>query len=317
MILPFFDGILSLKKIPMTWFLIFLNILVGLLCFSDQNLSVNNFFKDKYFVETQVSFYKNYILKNDSLFNDNKISYANRIHEMSPLHKIQFSALAFMDESFRGYLARRPKSLDPVAVDYILSRYKKIEKKITTSYEFYLGLQTFDWYWVSLFSYQFMHGGWFHLFSNMLILLFIGGFLELRQGGFNLFILYLLSGLGAGFLFLSFNENSLTPLVGASGSISGILSYVCLVYWKQPIRYLWIVGFNKWSFGFVWLPAWIALVFWLMQDIAGMMANLSEMGGVSFTAHVGGHLIGLFLASVFILNSYLKSATYRTAEIAY
>ena len=290
----------------MTWLLILINIVVGLLFFTDQQLSVNGFFRDKYFVDSQVSLYKNFVLSHQENYSLDKVSYAHRINDLTPRHKIQFSALAFMDENFRNYLATKPNSLDSVAVGYLLKKYNKIEKTITDSFEFYLGLQTYDWYWVSLFSYQFMHGGWFHLFSNMLILLIVGGFLEARQGGFRLFVLYLLSGLGAGLLFLKFNTNSLTPLVGASGSISGVLSFVCLMYWGKPIKYFWLVGFNKWTYGFVWLPAWITLVFWLMQDFAGMMANLSEMGGISFTAHIGGHLVGLTCALLILSFQYSK-----------
>ena len=306
MILPFFDGLLNFKKAPITWLLIFINVFFGVLFFADHQLSVNKFFKDKYFVDSQVSIYKNFILTHKDTYSLEKISYAQRINDLTPRHKIQFSALAFMDENFRSFIASKPENLDSVALEYLINKYNRIEKTITDSFEFYFGLQTFDWYWVSLFSYQFMHGGWFHLFSNMLILLIVGGFLEARQGGFRLFILYLLSGLGAGLLFLKFNTNSLTPLVGASGSISGILSFVCLMYWDKPIKYFWLVGFNKWTYGFVWLPAWITLVFWLMQDFAGMMANLSEMGGISFTAHIGGHIVGLSCALIILAFQYSK-----------
>lgn len=309
MILPFFDGLLGFKKAPITWLLILLNVIVGLFFFADHQLSVNEFFKDKYFVESQVSLYKRFINDNKSQYDKDLVSYAHRINDLTPRHRIQFSALGFMDEDFRNYLMRRPVGVDLVAVDYILNKYQKIEQTITSSFEFYLGLQTFDWYWVSLISYQFMHGGWFHLFSNMIILLIVGGFLEARQGGLRLLFLYLISGIGAGLLFLNFNTNSLTPLVGASGSISGIISFVCVMYWDKPIKYFWLVGFNRWTYGFVWLPAWITLAFWLMQDLAGSMANLSEMGGISFTAHIGGHLVGLSLGGVFLILALVKKYT--------
>lgn len=306
MIIPFFDGISSFLKAPITLVLLLINVLIFSFLFSNHSMSVNHFFKDKYFVDSQISMYKSYILNHTHLYEQDKVLYAKRIYELPPKHKVQFSALAFMDESFRVFLKTKPSIYDSVALEYSLQKYQEIESSITSSFEFYLGLQTYDWHSVSLFSYQFMHGGWFHLFGNMLFLLILGSFLEVRKGGFTVFLLYLLSGLGAGLLFLKFNTNSLTPLVGASGSISGLLSYICVVYWNKPIKYLWFVGFNKWSYGLVWLPAWITLFFWVLQDLAGLLANPSILGGVSFTAHIGGHLVGASLGLMYLAYQKLK-----------
>src|SRR5574338_1603768 len=51
--------------------------------------------------------------------------------------------------------------------------------------------------WMTIFTAMFLHGGWFHLLSNMWFLYIFGDNIEARLGGFRYLIFYLLSGVAA------------------------------------------------------------------------------------------------------------------------
>ena len=76
-------------------------------------------------------------------------------------------------------------------------------------------------------SYQYLHGGLWHIFFNMLALYFLGMLLEQRWGGRKFFILYTLfgvagAGLYASLLGLGFITRDI-PMIGASGSVLGLV----------------------------------------------------------------------------------------------
>ncbi len=76
---------------------------------------------------------------------------------------------------------------------------------------------------VTLFSAMFMHGGWLHLFSNMLFLWIFGDNVEDRFGHLPFLVFYLLVGIAATFAQFAVSPDSSIPNVGASGAISGVL----------------------------------------------------------------------------------------------
>ena len=80
--------------------------------------------------------------------------------------------------------------------------------------------------WTFLTS-MFMHGGFFHIFANMLSLFFIGGLIEKILGKKRYLYFYLTSGLLAGLFFvlssLIFKSNFESYAVGASGALFGLI----------------------------------------------------------------------------------------------
>src|SRR6185369_7339423 len=54
--------------------------------------------------------------------------------------------------------------------------------------------------WTTIFTAMFLHGGWFHLLSNMWFLHIFGDNVEARMGGLRYLIFYLLSGMAAGLM---------------------------------------------------------------------------------------------------------------------
>ena len=77
--------------------------------------------------------------------------------------------------------------------------------------------------WTTIFTAMFLHGGWFHILSNMWVLFIFGDNVEDRMGGSRYLIFYLLSGTAAALLQSFLLRASTEPMIGASGAIAGVL----------------------------------------------------------------------------------------------
>ncbi|MFW6115866.1 MAG: rhomboid family intramembrane serine protease [Chloroflexota bacterium] len=149
--------------------------------------------------------------------------------------------------------------------------------------------------WLTVFTSMFLHGGWWHLISNMLALYIFGDNIEDRAGHLGHLLFYLLSGVaGAGVHLVAYAESSI-PTVGASGAIAGVLGAYLILY--PQARVLTLVPI----FYFVRLieiPAVIYLGFWFISQLFnGLFAltavDVFQSGGVAWWAHIGGFVFGL------------------------
>ena len=87
-----------------------------------------------------------------------------------------------------------------------------------------------------LFFSMFLHGNLLHLVGNMLFLWIYGDNVEHRLGRLGYLITYLVSGVAATLFFSVFAGSSMTPLVGASGAISGVLGLYFLLFPHQSFH---------------------------------------------------------------------------------
>ena len=154
-----------------------------------------------------------------------------------------------------------------------------------------------------LFSYLaslFLHGGWFHVISNMWYLWIFGDNVEDILGSFKFLAFYLVCGVAAGVIHTFFNLNSTLPAVGASGAIAGVLGAYLIRFPNARIHTL--VPFFL-SYEIIELPAVIVLGSWfLMQFLSGtaaIAATAQNTGGVAWWAHIGGFLAGIVLLPFF------------------
>lgn len=137
-----------------------------------------------------------------------------------------------------------------------------------------------------LISYQFMHGGFFHLFFNLFALWMFGSELENQWGSKKFLIFYLLSGIGAGItqLVVAPLVGQVGPTVGASGSVYGILLAFGLTHPNRPIFMFPL---------FIPIPA---KYFVLIFTGAELLFGVSNSGsGIAHFAHLGGALAGFLL----------------------
>jgi membrane associated rhomboid family serine protease len=149
--------------------------------------------------------------------------------------------------------------------------------------------------WLPLFTSVFMHGGWWHLISNMLALYIFGDNVEDRLGPFRYVLFYLVSGLAASTAHLVAYAGSSIPTVGASGAIAGVLgAYLILYPHSRVLTLIPIFYFIR----IVEIPASIYLGFWFISQLFnGLFAltatDVFQTGGVAWWAHIGGFVFGL------------------------
>ena len=128
------------------------------------------------------------------------------------------------------------------------------------------------------FTYMFLHGDFWHLFMNMLVLFFFGPPLESKWGSSEFIRYYVVCGLGGVALSFVFVGSS---IIGASAAIYGVMLAFAMAWPDAPI-YFW--GFipvkAKWLVGFFVL-------------VSFMNAFGGAGGGVAHFAHLGGFAAGL------------------------
>lgn len=146
-----------------------------------------------------------------------------------------------------------------------------------------------------LFS-MFLHGGFMHLFGNMLFLWIYGDNVEYRLGGVRYLLYYLLTGAAATLFYSLFALGSKFPLVGASGAISGVLGFYFLWFPRNTVR-LFVFLF-PFFMNVVQVPARLVLGIYLVLDnvLPFILSRGSGSGGVAHGAHIGGFLAGLVVA---------------------
>ena len=92
------------------------------------------------------------------------------------------------------------------------------------------GLVPADFAWSRVVTSMFLHGGWAHVGGNMLYLWIFGDNVEDRLGHVRYLVFYLLCGAFAAGAQTYIKADSLVPMIGASGAISGVLgAYIVLL----------------------------------------------------------------------------------------
>jgi membrane associated rhomboid family serine protease len=151
--------------------------------------------------------------------------------------------------------------------------------------------------WATVFSAMFIHGGLLHFAGNMAFLWVFGAATEDRFGHFKYLLFYLLVGVAATLSHWASDPQSSTPLVGASGAISGVLGAYLLLFPYNRIRVL-VIFFLITA---VQIPAMYMLGFWfLLQVLEGVVSlGVSDQVNVAFFAHIGGFLAGAAVVAIY------------------
>jgi membrane associated rhomboid family serine protease len=136
---------------------------------------------------------------------------------------------------------------------------------------------------------MFLHGGFMHLFGNMLFLWIYGDNVEMRLGSIPFVFWYLMTGAAATLFHAAVFSTSDVPLVGASGAISGVLGFYFIWFPKNTVRAL--IFLPPFIMQVIQIPARIVLGIYLLLDNLVPFFFAGE-GGVAHGAHIGGFLAG-------------------------
>ena len=137
-----------------------------------------------------------------------------------------------------------------------------------------------------------------HFLGNMLYLWIFADNVEDKLGIKRFIFFYLLSGIFASLTQAFFNFNSEVPMIGASGSIAGVLG--AYLYFFPKAKVLVLIPF--FIFFTVKVSAYILLIFWFLFQFL----NLSNVdSSVAWLAHIGGFIFG-YLFAVFSRTNNTK-----------
>jgi membrane associated rhomboid family serine protease len=148
---------------------------------------------------------------------------------------------------------------------------------------------------LTLLTSMFLHANWMHLIGNMLYLWIVGDNVEEVLGSVRYLIVYLACGLVGSLAQVVVNPDSVTPTLGASGAIAGLMGAYVIWFPHHQIRVL--------LFRFITvLPALVVIGGWIALQIylgAGSINRTGDGGGVAYLAHLGGAVTGIFVAFLF------------------
>jgi membrane associated rhomboid family serine protease len=144
---------------------------------------------------------------------------------------------------------------------------------------------------------MFLHGGFLHLAGNMLYLWIFGNNIEDAMGHGRFLVFYILCGIAAALTMAYMDPASTSPMVGASGAISGVLGAYLLLYPRAPITVLvpLLIILYPFRIGAIWVVG-----AWFVMQILSLTGP--DTSGVAWWAHVGGFVAGI------ALTPFLKSA---------
>jgi len=154
-------------------------------------------------------------------------------------------------------------------------------------------------------TYIFLHGGLFHLIFNLFALWMFGCQLERQWGTKNFVKYFLVTGIGAGISYAVVSPGQLSPVIGASGAIYGILLAYGLIFPNQMI-YVWFLFPIK--------ARYFVIIFGAIELYASVTGS---GGGIAHVAHLGGMLFGyLYINYARILRKvYMAYLQYKLRRL--
>ena len=174
-------------------------------------------------------------------------------------------------------------------------------------------------HWWQPVTHMFMHGGFWHLFFNMYTLFIFGSVLERVWGTKKFLVFYFVTGLGAALVhtgvewiqmqsliskaaegssaaMASIHAMKMTPTVGASGAIYGVLMGYAMLY-PDSVLTLIIPPISL-------KAKWFVLIFAAIELLTGVTGT---GGGIAHFAHLGGLIFGFLLMWYWKNNNTLYS----------
>lgn len=142
------------------------------------------------------------------------------------------------------------------------------------------------------FTYQFLHGSFLHIASNLLFLCIFGNNVNDKLGHFPYLMFYLSGGIIAG---VSHVLGSEAPVLGASGAIAAVNGAYLVLF---PVARVTVLYFFI-LIGFVELPGFLFIAFFFVLDVIKQLSP-GLFGGrqaVAYLAHIGGTVFGVLVSA--------------------
>ena len=164
----------------------------------------------------------------------------------------------------------------------------------------------------SFVTYMVVHGGWVHLFVNLLWMLAFGSAVARRIGTRGFFEFSILCGIAGALTHLALHWGTMAPVVGASAGISGqmagALRFILFARRKPGEQTLDFVGSPLANLATTLRDYRILgfLVFWVVLNAYFGLTSVSfggAGGNIAWEAHIGGFVCGLLIFGFFDATS--------------
>ncbi len=207
--------------------------------------------------------------------------YRNQNYSWSPIGGHGRGSLNPLDRSFYNSAIRVLIALNLVIFVIIwLPQSKPFEYSVYTLFGL---VPKYVWsklrFWQPV-TYMFLHGGWLHVGINMFVLWMFGREIEWRWGKKEFLKFYFITGVGSGIVTMLFSLHSVTPVIGASGAIYGVLLAYGMMF---PERYVYL---------YFLFPLKVKYFVAIIGGIA-FFSSLSNPGDtIAHLTHLSGMIIG-------------------------
>ena len=170
-------------------------------------------------------------------------------------------------------------------------------------FTFYLGLVPIlvwkKFYLWQLGTYIFLHGGITHILFNFLALWMFGGELESYWGSRKFLRYFLFCGIGAGVCTVVLTPYQFIPVIGASGSIYGLLLAFGWLFPNRPIFIYFLFP----------IPAKYMVILYGLIELFSSAEGTG--GGIAHLTHLGGLLFGLIYMAYPTLRQKIRREYYK------
>lgn len=302
MVVPWLKGFLNWSQAPTTWLLLSLNVLFFVLTLplnlktSSQGLNQ----EDQLYLSGVLYFqYLNRDLVDPVITKDSKHeSKVTPSIDLPAKDKIYLlGAQGLKDYQFLQKIDSLHFQGDQIQIAEWKNKVSEMHSSIVAKNSFGYGLHRMNQGSLSWVTYQFMHAGWVHLFSNMFMLMIFGAAVELLAGSIALLVLYLIGGFVAGYAFLNFSDSTWMPMIGASGAVTSVMAGYLVLEAKRRIPYFYFLSPFPGHYGFIYLPTLLLIPLLFLPDLVSYLSAPAEIGSsVAYSAHLGGALGGLVIA---------------------
>jgi membrane associated rhomboid family serine protease len=150
----------------------------------------------------------------------------------------------------------------------------------------------------ALFSFMFLHGGFWHILGNMWFLYIFGDNVEDRLGHLRYLAFYLLCGWASGLTHLIFNWHSQIPTIGASGAIAGVMGAYLLLHPRSRVLTMIPIIIIPY---FVEIPAAFFIGIWFFFQFLSAALSDAQATGIAWWAHIGGFISGIVFLKLFLM----------------
>ena len=157
-----------------------------------------------------------------------------------------------------------------------------------------------------LLTSAFLHGGFMHLFGNMIFLLVFGPSVEDRFGSIGFALFYIAGAVMSALVHMAADP---MPAIGASGAVAAVSGAFLILFPRTRIRcFVFFI-----VIGAFMIPSWWLIGLYIVLDLVSHM--FKPENGIANAAHLGGYGFGMGLAFMLLATGLLKRETYDMFSI--